>query len=65
MIIFNQVLKDLSHQNWAIQNIALFTLVTIFQTSEEIVEYETIERSILATIKDGNLRAGTSGKIQN
>ena len=64
MIVLNQVLKDLSHQNWVIQNIALFTLVTISQVSEEeIVDYDTVERSILATIKSGNLRAGTSGKI--
>ena len=64
MIVLNQVLKDLSHQNWVIQNIALFTLVTISQVSEEIVDYDTVERSILAAIKHGNLRAGTSGKIQ-
>ena len=64
MIVLNQVLKDLSHQNWVIQNIALFTLVTISQVSEEIVDYDTVERSILATIKHGNLRAGSSGKIQ-
>ena len=63
MIVLNQVLKDLSHQNWVVQNIALFTLVTISQVSEEIVDYDTVERSILAAIKHGNLRAGTSGKI--
>ncbi|CBY11289.1 unnamed protein product [Oikopleura dioica] len=64
MIVLNQVLKDLSHQNWVIQNIALFTLVTISQVSEEeIVDYDTVERSILATIKSGNLRAGTSALV--
>lgn len=63
MIVLNQVLKDLSNQNWVIQNIALFTLVTISQVSEEIVDYDTVERSILATIKHGNLRAGSSALV--
>ena len=53
MIVLNQVLKDLSHQNWVIQNIAPFTLVTISQVSEEISDYNTVERSILAKIKHG------------
>lgn len=60
MIILNQVLKDLSHSNWVVNNLALLSLINIHMISDDIIDYDTVERSVLAAIKYGNVRMGSA-----